>query len=94
MGKENEVMKFEACVIECNVFIEHRTLCVQICHRGTLVFCDTAYESPVHFLKNLKYFVIELIDLMILRDALFVPSLDVSGSLACNRTGKGKAKNF
>lgn len=81
-------------MIECNVSVEHGTLCVQICYIATLGFCDPAYESPVHMCKSSKDFITELIDLIRFRDALFVPSLNVSGSLACNTTGKGKAKNF
>lgn len=64
------------------------------CHTGMLVFCDTIYESPVPCFKKVKCFIIEQIELTVLEEAMFVPSQDMSGNLACNRTGERQRESF
>lgn len=59
-----------------------------------LVSCITVNKSPVCFFKNVKYFIIDFIRLLVLHGALFVLPLVVSGHLADNKTGKKKRTHF
>lgn len=59
-----------------------------------LVSCITVNKSPVCFFKNVTYFIIDFIQLLVLPGALFVLPLVVSGRLADNKTGKRKEHTF
>lgn len=64
---------------------------VQISYIRTLGFFVVRIMRSL-FAFLVKYFIIELIDLTGLKDALFVPSLNVSGNRACTKTGEGERK--